>query len=97
MLSTAKPILETKLRQILIDAYKTQFVSNSQAGAQSGIVSSDIDKAANQFAMKLSQDMSKAIYDFVKEIGIQANASGVVIAPSGPCTGIIPMPNFTII
>ena len=96
-LAGALPKLQLDLYKAFYDAYKTQFVSNSEAGAQTGIVSGDIDKAANQFAMKLSQDMSKAIYDFVKEIGIQANTSGVVIAPSGPCTGIIPMPNFTII
>jgi hypothetical protein len=96
-LAGALPKLQSDLYKAFYDAYKTQFTINSQAGAQVGIVSSGIDKAANQFAMKLSQDMSKAIYDFVKEIGIQANASGVVVSPSGPCTGIIPIPNFTIL
>ena len=104
MLSTAKPILETKLRQILIDAYKTQFVSNSEAGAQTGIVSSDINKAALNFANKAAPAAADAIYNFVKEIGIMINPSPVVVAPplpptlpGGPCTGIIPITNITIL
>jgi hypothetical protein len=103
MLSTAKPILEMKLRQILIDAYKTQFITNSQAGAQVGIVSSDIDKAALNFANKAAPATADAIYNFVKEIGIMINPTPMVIAPplpptlpGGPCTGIIPITNITI-
>lgn len=103
MLSTAKPILEMKLRQILIDAYKTQFTANSQAGSQVGVVSSDIDKAALNFANKAAPATADAIYNFVKEIGILINPSPSVVAPplppslpGGPCTGIIPITNITI-
>ena len=60
-----------------------------------------MEKKANDFAEKLSKtlasDLATAIHDFVKEIGIQINTvPPSVIAPSGPCTGMIPMTSFTI-
>ena len=55
------------------------------------------DIKAIEFANSLSVDMADAIYKFVKEIGIQVTIPPSVIAPSGPCSGIIPMTSFTII
>lgn len=98
-LQGAKPLLEQKLYKAFYDAYMTQCDANSleSASKYDGETKSAFQKKADQFSKSLSKDMADAIYNFVKEIGIQANVSGVVIAPSGPCTGMIPMTNFTII
>ena len=56
-----------------------------------------MEQKAIKFANSLSSDMATAIYNFVKEIGIQVTVPPSVIAPSGPCSGVIPMTSFTII
>ena len=97
-LAGAKIILQMDLFNAFKDAYMTQFESNVVTAASkydSGRKSS-LEKKAIDFADSLSKSMAEAIYAFVKEIGIQASMTGTVIAPSGPCTGNIPMPNFTV-
>lgn len=95
-LKAAKPKLEQDLYKAFYDAYTSQFIQEPEAGKCNNIANESIDKAAKEFSNILAKGMSQAIYDFVMEIGIQANVSGVVIAPSGLCTGTIPMTNFTI-
>lgn len=95
-LSAAKPKLEKDLYKAFYDAYTSQFSSNSEAGKHSGDAQKVIEDGADKFADKLSKSMAQAIYDFVKEIGIQATLSGTVISPSGPCTGALPPTSFTI-
>lgn len=94
------------------DAYMEQYQSNkvSEAGSktdeESGKKYDDqtketmeglAEKFAEKFASSISKDMATAIYDFVKEIGIQVNTiPPSVISPSGPCTGMIPMTSFSV-
>lgn len=105
MLSSAKPILEQALKQMLYEAYMNQFNPNKVTE------SSHHDSEAEQLYMKKARDFSEkacgptatAIYNFVMEIGIQATNVSTVIAPplppalpGGPCSGVIPIPNFQI-
>lgn len=97
-LAGAKPKLEMDLNKAFYDAYMTQYEDNkvSEAGKYNGDIRSALDKKAHDFADSMAKDMAEAIYSFVKEIGIMATVSGTVIAPSGPCTGVIPMNGFTV-
>ena len=95
-LAASKPILEQDLYNAFYDAYMTQYHADPSLNSCNNDAKSAIEKSADKFSKSLSKDMAQAIYDFVMEIGIQANASGVVIAPSGPCTGVIPPTNFTV-
>lgn len=85
------------------EAYMTQFSSNevTEAKIYDPTAKLSYDKQAKDYAKALadtlSGDMAKAIYDFVKEIGIMVTVPPSVVAPSGPCTGSIPMTSFTII
>ena len=97
MLSLAKPILEKKLLDILYNAYMSQYSTDPEAGNCNLEAKKSFEKAASKFSQQLSQDMAQAIYDFVKEMSIQATVTGTIVAPSGPCTGSIPPSNFTII
>lgn len=95
-LAASKPILEQDLYNAFYDAYMTQYQPDPSMNSCNLEAKSNIEKYADRFSKSLSKDMAQAIYDFVKEISIQANASGVVISPSGPCTGVIPPTNFTV-
>ena len=95
-LAGAKPKLEQDLYKAFNDAYLSQFQSNPDAGKYSGEAQNSVKESADKFAKELSKTMAQAIYDFVKEIGIQATLSGTVISPSGPCTGALPPTSFTI-
>ena len=95
-LAASKPILEQDLYNAFYDAYMTQYNADPSMNSCNSDAKSAIEKSADKFSKSLSKDMAQAIYDFVMEISIQANASGVVIAPSGPCTGVIPPTNFTV-
>ena len=99
MLSTAKPILENQLLKILYDAYMTQYETNqlSDISKYDYEIKDKFSILATKFSQEAAGPTAEAIYKFVKEIGIQANVTGTIIAPSGPCTGSIPSTNFTII
>ena len=85
------------------EAYMTQFKSNNvaEAGRHDAAAKSKYEKQAKEYAQTLADElagkMAQAIYDFVKEIGIQVTIPSSVVAPSGPCWGTIPMNNFKII
>ena len=107
-LKASKIKLEQDLKQAFKDAayeaYMTQYAPNqvSQASNYDSDNKKAMEDKANEFADTLSKelagDLATAIYDFVKEIGIQINTvPPSVIAPSGPCTGTIPMTSFTIL
>lgn len=95
--------LKKAFKDAAYDAYMTQFKSNSLLDAQKydNDTKDAMEKQAKDYAKALADtlagDMAKAIYDFVKEIGIMVTIPPSVIAPSGPCTGSIPITNFTII
>ena len=114
MLSTAKPILQSQLLQILQNAsyemFMTQFAKNqiSEAGKYDGDRENKMKQFASEFSQKFAQEASgpvaQAIYDFVKEIGIQVTIPSSVISPAkppplpgGPCSGMIPMINIKIL
>ena len=97
MLVSAKPNLEQKLNKVLYDAYMTQYNEDPEIGSCNSEAKSELDKAAKKFASSLSGDMAQAIYDFVKEMSIQATVTGTIISPSGPCTGSMPPTSFTIL
>ena len=94
----AKPILEQELYQAFYDAYMTQHDPNevSEAGKYDSDKESAMQDMADAFSKSLSKDMAQAIYNFVMEIGIQVTDVSTVIAPSGPCSGAIPMNNFVV-
>lgn len=106
-LKVAKLELEQKLRDAFFNAgfnaYMTQHQPNAVSEAQKydNVGKDQMKKLANDYAEELSKslakDMAEAIYNFVKEIGIQVTIPPSVIAPSGPCTGVIPLTSFTII
>lgn len=97
MLTTAKTALQNSLLSMLIDAYMTQFAPSldSDGSSADGEANSKMQQKATNFSQKLSVSMADAIYKFVKEISIQATVAGVV-APSGPCVGMIPPTNFKV-
>lgn len=93
----AKPKLEQQLYNAFYDAYMTQSIQNiDEASSLNGNIEKKFDEAAIKFSQQLSKDMAQAIYEFAKEMSIEANVAGTVNAPSGPCTGSIPSTNFTI-
>lgn len=104
-LKTAKIKLESDLKSIFkkasYDAYMEQFIKSNMTTKSDNDAKNGFKDLAEKFSTKLSEslagDMATAIYDFVKEIGIQCTIPPTVIAPSGPVTGTIPMTNFTII
>ena len=96
-LSAAQPILQINLYKAFYDAYMSQYSTDPEAGNCNLEAKKSFEKAASKFSQQLSQDMAQAIYDFVKEMSIQAVVTGTIVAPSGPCTGSIPPSNFTII
>lgn len=93
----AKPKLQSDLYKAFYDAYMTQCGTDPGAGKYNNEANKVMMDHADKFANSLSTDMAEAIYNFVKEIGIQATVTGTVIAPSGPCTGNIPPTSFTVI
>lgn len=114
MLSTAKPILQAKLLQMLQDAsyemFMTQFSSNEvlEAKVYDIVNKKSMEKMGKEFSLKFAQTaagpVATAIYDFVKEIGINITVPPSVIAPplppalpGGPCSGAIPMTNVKIL
>ena len=96
-LSAAKPLLQQDLYNAFYDAYMTQYNEDPEIGSCNSEAKSELDKAAKKFASSLSSDMAQAIYDFVKEMSIQATVTGTIISPSGPCTGSMPPTSFTIL
>ena len=116
MLSVAKIELQNKLKSILkvaaYNAYMTQYQPNAIPEAQKY----DEDDSLKKFQSKLADDFSEeftnkatepvteAIYNFVKEIGIQITIPPSVIAPpappvlpGGPCTGVINITDIQIL
>jgi hypothetical protein len=103
MLSTAKIPLEMKLQQILYDAYMSQYNADPSLNSCDGEAKKAIEKAALKFSQKAAGPTATAIYNFVKEIGIMVSIPPSVVAPplpptlpGGPCTGVIPLTNITI-
>lgn len=109
MLITAKPVLESKINQILFDSlYKSLNLMYSNSSLSENVINStgqkEIDdaseKTAKSFADNASGPLADAIYDFVKSIGITATPKGTLISPGGmapaPVTGSIIMSDFTI-
>lgn len=109
MLSTAKPTLESNIKQILYDslynALKSMYSNSSLTEAViNNAAKKEIDdaskKTAQIFADDASGPLADAIYDFVKSIGITATPKGTLISPGGmtpaPVTGSIVMSDFTI-
>ena len=104
MLIPAKTELKIKLIAILQTAYMTQFTGN----ALSQIVKFDLERfgsaeaKALEFAYEAAGPVADAIYDFVKEIGINITVPPTLISPivppmpGGPCTGVIPMTNIKV-
>ena len=94
MLSSAKPILQTQLLQILQKAayemFMTQYSSNTIKGANKydGEREAKMKISANEFSIKFAQSasgsVSTAIYDFVKEMGIMITVPPSAIAPPLP-------------
>ena len=95
-LAASKPILEQDLYKAFYDAKMTLYNADPSMNSCNNEAHDAIKKAADKFAKTLSKDMAQAIYDFVMEISIQATVTGTVIAPSGPCTGVIPITSFTV-
>ena len=103
MLSTAKIPLEMKLQQILYDAYMSQYNMDPSMNSCDGEAKIAMKKAAAKFSQKAAGPTATAIYNFVKEIGIMVSVPPSVVAPplpptlpGGPCTGVIPLTNITI-
>ncbi len=109
MLSTAKPELETNIKDILYDslysAYLTTYITSDIT--DQGIAASankEIDDAAKKFARKAADTacgpLADAIYNFVLSIGIIAAPKGTLMSPGGltpaPVTGVINMNDFII-
>lgn len=103
MLSTAKIPLEMKLQQILYDAYISQYNTDPSMNSCDREAKIAMEKAAIKFSQKAAGPTATAIYNFVKEIGIIVSVPPSVIAPplppalpGGPCTGVIPPTNITV-
>lgn len=94
MLSSAKPILQTQLLQILQKAayemFMTQYSSSTikEASKYDGEREAKMKICANEFSIKFAQSasgpVSTAIYDFVKEMGIMITVPPSIIAPPLP-------------
>lgn len=104
MLSVAKTVLEQRLKLLLRTAFLTQFAGNTLkpiAGFDPERLI-EMTQLADDFADEAAEPVAEAIYDFVKEIGINITIAPSLISPivpplpGGPCTGIIPMSNIKI-
>lgn len=106
MLSIGKPILKQKIQKILYDAYMTQFSGNvvPEAAKYDNIMEEGFKKNADKFSKIAAGPATDAIYNFIKEIGINITVSGTITAPplppvlpSGPCTGSISASNIIVL
>lgn len=104
-LGVAKITLEQDLKNAFktagYDAYMEQFLKSNTTSKSDSDAQKGFEDLAEKFSKKLSEsiskDMATAIYDFVMQIGIQVNSvPPSVIAPSGPCSGTIPMTCFMV-
>ena len=98
-LQGAKPKLEQDLKKLLEDAsYEADMAMLLEDGSVDSRIAakikSDMDKAcrkkAQKFAEKAHKPLAQAIYDFVKEIGINLVPKGTLIAPQAP-SGSLPV------
>lgn len=98
MLSTAKAKLKTDLYKCFFEAYTKQYMATQGMGFQdlNAQISAQIAKSGHSFANKISSEMADAIYDFVKEIGINITVPPTVMCGPTPCTGTIPMTNVKV-
>lgn len=101
MLETAKPKLQTDIENAIFEAFKeAEMTQCSNDGSILGnAMEAHIQQGASKYAKKAAEiaapKIAEAIYDFVKEIGITATPT-TLVSPSGPVTGVIKMPDFTI-
>lgn len=95
-LAGAKPKLEEDIKKLLEDSfYKAEMTALDEGGdADSRIIAmvkQEMDKAsrkkAQEFANKAYKPLADAIYDFVKEIGIDLIPKGTLTSPTGPVGG----------
>lgn len=94
MLSTAKPILQAQLLQILQKAAYEMYMAQYSSNTMKEVSKYDSERevkmkiSANEFSIKFAQSasgpVSTAIHDFVKEIGINITIPPSVIAPPLP-------------
>lgn len=98
MLSTAKAKLKTDLYKCFLEAYAKQYMETQGVGYAdlNAQISAQIAKSGHTFANKISSGMADAIYDFVKEIGINITVPPTVMCGPTPCTGTIPMTNVKV-
>lgn len=103
MLKPNKTVLEQKLYKILYNAYMTQYGADPEAGKYNNEANKVMMDHADKFAGKASGPCADAIYNFVKEIGINITITPSIIAPpmpptlpGGPCNGAIPMTDIII-
>lgn len=109
MLSTAKPKLQSDIKDILYNAlYEAYLTTFSTSDITEGVINNaaedEIKSSGEKFAKKCAEKaagpLATAIYDFVKQIGITATPKGTLISPGGmvpaPVTGSILMTDFTI-
>lgn len=98
-LQGAKPKLEQDLKKLLEDASYEADMSMLQENGDvdpriAAKVKKDMDaacrKKAQKFAEKAYKPLAQAIYDFVKEIGINLVPKGTLIAPQAPA-GALPV------
>lgn len=98
MLSTAKTKLKADLYKCFLEAYVKQYSACTDSGSEavnSG-AEAQIAQSGHKFANKISSGMADAIYDFVKEIGINITVPPTVMCGPTPCTGTIPMTNVKV-
>lgn len=97
MLITAKNKLQEDLYNAFYNAYMSNFVPNvvTEEKSYDLNIKNAMEKKAKTYATGLSKDVANAIYNFVKEISIQASVKGV-ISPMGPCTGMLIPADFKI-
>lgn len=104
MLSVSKGLLQTRLKNMLILAYMSQFAGNALSAIQSfdGDVLESALENANEFADTAAEGVADAIHKFLLEIGINITIPPSLISPitpalpGGPCTGAIPMTNIKV-
>lgn len=98
MLSTAKAKLKADLYKCFLEAYAKQYMETQGVGYMdlNAQISAQIAKSGHIFANKISSGMADAIYDFVKEIGINITVPPTVMCGPTPCTGTIPMTNVKV-
>lgn len=98
-LAASKPKLEQDIKKLLEDAcYEAEMTMiNGGSKADPRIVAKiqkDMDaasrKKARKFAEKAYKPLAEAIYNFVKEIGINLTPKGTLIAPQAPA-GALPI------